>query len=407
MWSLEMPREPNSSPKASGPRKSRLTWSCRSVLPVEADRAGDVRLGVERRVLVDLDDADRVVVEVLLDPLRARPARPSRSRPRVRPPIPVGFQAFAESSALASGRRARPSTRGSAAASPRVLRPRGSAAQQRVRDLVVRPGLRSTTASSHVGPPRRRRRARSCRSCAPASSSAASRAARPRRRAAHQPQQDRDVVQRVAQRADAVGIADPALARRPPRSRAGALGAGHDRTAWPSAVSARVSSSPRAAAADQQRPHASRRASAARALAQCASSEGSRGRRRRPGTGRRSSAAARRARARGVHRLEHLARVAISSASRARAECVGRPAELLGAGARYMKRPRADERPGRQKPAMTIIREGSTVRRVYAAPGASPPSSSSLHRTRRARRAGLPGRARRNGRLPAAPRAAR
>ena len=38
-------------------------------LPVESDRAGDVRLGVERRVLVDLDDADRVVVEVVLDPL--------------------------------------------------------------------------------------------------------------------------------------------------------------------------------------------------------------------------------------------------------------------------------------------------------------------------------------------------
>ena len=40
------------------------------LLPVEADRAGDVRLGVERGVLVDLDDPDRVVVEVVLDPLR-------------------------------------------------------------------------------------------------------------------------------------------------------------------------------------------------------------------------------------------------------------------------------------------------------------------------------------------------
>ena len=39
------------------------------LLPVEADRARDVRLGVERRVLVDLDDADRVVVQVLLDPV--------------------------------------------------------------------------------------------------------------------------------------------------------------------------------------------------------------------------------------------------------------------------------------------------------------------------------------------------
>ena len=40
------------------------------LLPVEADRAGDVRLGVERGVLVDLDDPDRVVVQVILDPLR-------------------------------------------------------------------------------------------------------------------------------------------------------------------------------------------------------------------------------------------------------------------------------------------------------------------------------------------------
>ena len=39
------------------------------LLPVEADRAGDVRLGVEGGVLVDLDDADRVVVQVILDPL--------------------------------------------------------------------------------------------------------------------------------------------------------------------------------------------------------------------------------------------------------------------------------------------------------------------------------------------------
>ena len=38
-------------------------------LPVEPDRARDVRLGVEGGVLVDLDDADRVVVQVVLDPL--------------------------------------------------------------------------------------------------------------------------------------------------------------------------------------------------------------------------------------------------------------------------------------------------------------------------------------------------
>ena len=39
------------------------------VLPVEADRAGDVGLRVERRVLVDLEDPDRVVVQVLGDPI--------------------------------------------------------------------------------------------------------------------------------------------------------------------------------------------------------------------------------------------------------------------------------------------------------------------------------------------------
>jgi hypothetical protein len=38
-------------------------------LPVEPDRARDVRLGVEGGVLVDLDDADGVVVQVVFDPL--------------------------------------------------------------------------------------------------------------------------------------------------------------------------------------------------------------------------------------------------------------------------------------------------------------------------------------------------
>ena len=69
MWSLEMPREPNSSPKASGPEEVALDRVLEVLPPVEADRARDVRLGVERRVLVDLDDADGVVVEVVLHPL--------------------------------------------------------------------------------------------------------------------------------------------------------------------------------------------------------------------------------------------------------------------------------------------------------------------------------------------------
>jgi hypothetical protein len=37
--------------------------------PVEADRARDVRLGVQRRVLVHLDDAHGGVLEMILHPL--------------------------------------------------------------------------------------------------------------------------------------------------------------------------------------------------------------------------------------------------------------------------------------------------------------------------------------------------
>jgi hypothetical protein len=39
------------------------------LLPVKADRAGDVGLGVEGGVLVDLDDLDVVVIEVRGDPV--------------------------------------------------------------------------------------------------------------------------------------------------------------------------------------------------------------------------------------------------------------------------------------------------------------------------------------------------
>lgn len=38
--------------------------------PVESDRAGDVRLGIEGRVLVDLDDPYPGVAEMLLHPPR-------------------------------------------------------------------------------------------------------------------------------------------------------------------------------------------------------------------------------------------------------------------------------------------------------------------------------------------------
>ena len=70
MWSFEMPRLPNSSPNSAGPEEVALHLVLKVLLPVEADGAGDVRLGVEGRVLVDLDDPDRVIVEVVLHPLR-------------------------------------------------------------------------------------------------------------------------------------------------------------------------------------------------------------------------------------------------------------------------------------------------------------------------------------------------
>ena len=37
--------------------------------PIESDRSRDVGVGVARRVLVDLDDADVLVVQVLLQPV--------------------------------------------------------------------------------------------------------------------------------------------------------------------------------------------------------------------------------------------------------------------------------------------------------------------------------------------------
>ena len=70
MWSLEMPFAPKSRAEVLRAEEVALDLVLEIGLPVEADRAGDVRLGVERRVLVDLDDADRVVLQVILDPLR-------------------------------------------------------------------------------------------------------------------------------------------------------------------------------------------------------------------------------------------------------------------------------------------------------------------------------------------------
>ena len=57
-------------PEVLGPEEAPPDGVLEVLLPVQPDRAGDVRLGVERRVLVDLDDPERVVAQVVLHPLR-------------------------------------------------------------------------------------------------------------------------------------------------------------------------------------------------------------------------------------------------------------------------------------------------------------------------------------------------
>jgi hypothetical protein len=52
-----------------GPEEVALDLILEVGAPVESDRTRDVALGVEGGVLVDLDDSDRVVVEVLGDPI--------------------------------------------------------------------------------------------------------------------------------------------------------------------------------------------------------------------------------------------------------------------------------------------------------------------------------------------------
>jgi hypothetical protein len=52
-----------------GPEEVALDLVLQVLLPVEADGARDVRVGVERGVLVDLDDPNRVVFQMVLDPL--------------------------------------------------------------------------------------------------------------------------------------------------------------------------------------------------------------------------------------------------------------------------------------------------------------------------------------------------
>ncbi len=57
------------APELLRPEEVALDLILQVLLPVEADRSGNVGLSVERRVLVDLDDADALVVQVLREPL--------------------------------------------------------------------------------------------------------------------------------------------------------------------------------------------------------------------------------------------------------------------------------------------------------------------------------------------------
>ena len=79
MWSFEMPRPPNSSPNSAGPG-SRASPGPGGPSSSRSRSRRDVRLCVERRVLVHLDDPDRVV-RGGPPPTAYPPGRPSRSRP--------------------------------------------------------------------------------------------------------------------------------------------------------------------------------------------------------------------------------------------------------------------------------------------------------------------------------------
>src|SRR4051812_23234586 len=57
-------------PELLRPEEIALHRVLKVLLPVEPDGPGNVSLGVESRVLVDLYDANRWVVEVVLNPLR-------------------------------------------------------------------------------------------------------------------------------------------------------------------------------------------------------------------------------------------------------------------------------------------------------------------------------------------------
>src|SRR5207248_2342098 len=60
------PAAPEQPPEVLGPQEVPLDLVLKIGLPVKADRPRDVRLSVEARVFIDLDDANAVVVQMLL-----------------------------------------------------------------------------------------------------------------------------------------------------------------------------------------------------------------------------------------------------------------------------------------------------------------------------------------------------
>ena len=236
------------------------------VLPVEADRARNVGLPVQGRVLVDLDDPDRVVVQVLLEPLRLdqyvlrvvshrRASSDFRStfiyfrfslswagrcrhrahagrRRRRRPSTPRARPGSASSSAYGMRESSQRSRTSAAPAPGRPDRP-----SRRPRRRPPR-----TVVSTHPGEQHLEAACRAARQAAPATRPP-SRAARTRRVTwSSEPRERRD------------RSGSPTTASAPaPRSPPAPLGSRVvPRTAWPRAISSRASDAPPAATADDQ-----------------------------------------------------------------------------------------------------------------------------------------------------------
>ena len=187
MWSFGDPATAEQLAELLRPEEVALDLVLQVGLPVEPDRARDVGLRVQGGVLVDLDDADGVVVEVVLDPVGLDE--------HVLRVIGHGRRLLAGTGETLStfGGKARiplaPSAQQRPDRLPRGLQPRAAigrvGVEQRERDLVRAVGQAQLVdpagqdvRTDRAARPRRRRRARSCRSSSRASCAAASRAGR-------------------------------------------------------------------------------------------------------------------------------------------------------------------------------------------------------------------------------------